>query len=176
MAEPLRHRQTKEAATDMFSLQPPRHIPTLPGTDRSATSVMGLLMLAEQTSECRKIAAREEGVIGTKVPRGEGVGLVARWRTSGDHATPVLPSIWPTTGLAHRSVTLHGSCRWLPRRPSRLARFQRSSPLRAAPVIRHGCHVPPQALAANRHGGGHCGSWVLRAMRGRYSLSISAVL
>src|SRR5262245_47473687 len=30
MAEPLRHRQTKEAATDMFNLQPPRHIPTLP--------------------------------------------------------------------------------------------------------------------------------------------------
>jgi len=29
-AEPLRHRQTKEAATDMFSLKPPRHIPTLP--------------------------------------------------------------------------------------------------------------------------------------------------
>src|SRR5271166_2301123 len=33
MAEPLRHRQTKEAATDMFSLQPPRHIPTLPNHD-----------------------------------------------------------------------------------------------------------------------------------------------
>jgi len=30
MAEPLRHRQTKEAATDMFSLQSPRHIPNLP--------------------------------------------------------------------------------------------------------------------------------------------------
>ena len=30
MVEPLRHRQSKEAATDMFSLQPPRHIPTLP--------------------------------------------------------------------------------------------------------------------------------------------------
>src|SRR5438270_6225937 len=28
--EPLRHRQTKEAATDMFDLQLPRHIPTLP--------------------------------------------------------------------------------------------------------------------------------------------------
>jgi hypothetical protein len=28
-AEPLRHRQTKEAATDMFDLKPPRHIPTL---------------------------------------------------------------------------------------------------------------------------------------------------
>jgi hypothetical protein len=30
MVELLRHRQTKEAATDMFSLKPPRHIPTLP--------------------------------------------------------------------------------------------------------------------------------------------------
>jgi hypothetical protein len=29
MVEPLRHRQTKEAATDMFGLQPPRHISTL---------------------------------------------------------------------------------------------------------------------------------------------------
>ena len=32
MVEPLRHRQSKEAATDMFSLQPPRHISTLPIT------------------------------------------------------------------------------------------------------------------------------------------------
>jgi hypothetical protein len=32
MVEPLRHRQTKEAATDMFDLQPPRHISTLPWT------------------------------------------------------------------------------------------------------------------------------------------------
>jgi hypothetical protein len=28
--EPLRHRQTKGAATDMFYLTPPRHISTLP--------------------------------------------------------------------------------------------------------------------------------------------------
>ena len=33
MVELLRHRQTKEAATDMFNLQPPRHISTLPKTD-----------------------------------------------------------------------------------------------------------------------------------------------
>jgi hypothetical protein len=33
MVEPLRHRQTKEAATDMFSLQPPRHISTLPNSE-----------------------------------------------------------------------------------------------------------------------------------------------
>jgi len=30
MVELLRHRQTKEAETDMFSLKPPRHIPNLP--------------------------------------------------------------------------------------------------------------------------------------------------
>ena len=36
MAEPLRHRQTKEAATDMFSLQPPRHISTLPNSGAKA--------------------------------------------------------------------------------------------------------------------------------------------
>ena len=33
MVEPLRHRQTKGAATDMPGLPPPRHIPTLPTTD-----------------------------------------------------------------------------------------------------------------------------------------------
>ena len=30
MVEPVRHRQTKEAGTDMFDLQPPRHTSTLP--------------------------------------------------------------------------------------------------------------------------------------------------
>src|SRR6516165_3916130 len=33
MAEPVRHRQTKGAATDMFDLPPPRHTSTLPLTD-----------------------------------------------------------------------------------------------------------------------------------------------
>src|SRR4051812_4122514 len=33
MAEPVRHRQTKGAATDMFDLPPPRHIPTLRSTE-----------------------------------------------------------------------------------------------------------------------------------------------
>src|SRR3974377_2175088 len=35
MAAPLRHRQTKEAETDMFDLQPPRHISTLPSSTLS---------------------------------------------------------------------------------------------------------------------------------------------
>jgi len=30
MADPLRHRQTNGAATDMVDLTPPRHFPTLP--------------------------------------------------------------------------------------------------------------------------------------------------
>jgi hypothetical protein len=33
MADLLRHRQTKEAETDMADLTPPRHIPTLPQLD-----------------------------------------------------------------------------------------------------------------------------------------------
>jgi hypothetical protein len=36
MVEPLRHRQTKGAATDMFYLKPPRHISTLPDSDLGA--------------------------------------------------------------------------------------------------------------------------------------------
>ena len=37
MADPLRHRQTKGAATDMVDLTPPRHISTLPPTEPSET-------------------------------------------------------------------------------------------------------------------------------------------
>src|SRR5271169_1389560 len=37
MAEPLRHRQTKGAETDMPSLPPPRHIPTLPNSRCAST-------------------------------------------------------------------------------------------------------------------------------------------
>ena len=38
MVEPLRHRQTKEAATDMFYLTPPRHISTLPKSCHGSNS------------------------------------------------------------------------------------------------------------------------------------------
>ena len=45
MVEPLRHRQTKEAATDMFGLQPPRHISTLTRLPRLRTwGVSGVLV------------------------------------------------------------------------------------------------------------------------------------
>ena len=49
MVEPLRHRQTKGAETDMPGLPPPRHIPTLPGEairgpSRSSTALDPKLM------------------------------------------------------------------------------------------------------------------------------------
>jgi hypothetical protein len=39
MVELLRHRQTKGAATDMFYLTPPRHIPTLHFSDMTFVPV-----------------------------------------------------------------------------------------------------------------------------------------
>jgi hypothetical protein len=39
MVEPVRHRQTKEAATDMFDLQPPRHTIAVKGDVAKAADV-----------------------------------------------------------------------------------------------------------------------------------------
>src|SRR6516164_6875988 len=56
MVAPLRHRQTKEAATDMPGLLPPRHIPTLP---------LACLQLVQQLlrfcSVCKGDAGAEQG-------------------------------------------------------------------------------------------------------------------
>jgi hypothetical protein len=46
MVEPLRHRQTKGAATDMFYLMPPRHISTLHQTDVLSESRMREICLS----------------------------------------------------------------------------------------------------------------------------------
>src|ERR1035437_10967162 len=42
MVKPLRHRQTKGAATDMFYLTPPRHISTLPSASRLSTATVSM--------------------------------------------------------------------------------------------------------------------------------------
>jgi len=39
MVKPLRHRQTKEAATDMFDLKPLRHTSTLPNCEELSVSI-----------------------------------------------------------------------------------------------------------------------------------------
>jgi hypothetical protein len=56
MGEPLRHRQTKEAATDMFSLQPPRHshISTLPQAVSLTVRISGPLYPRKPTICCGK--------------------------------------------------------------------------------------------------------------------------
>jgi len=41
MVEPLRHRQTKGAETDMPGLPPPRHFPTLPFSSGSSLAFEG---------------------------------------------------------------------------------------------------------------------------------------
>ena len=48
MVEPLRHRQTKEAETDMFDLKPPRHTSTLPGSTKLEVSITSPLLGAKQ--------------------------------------------------------------------------------------------------------------------------------
>jgi hypothetical protein len=54
----LRHRQTKEAATDMFSLQPPRHIPTLPfGADLVCAQIVQRPKCPESGRKVRALAS-----------------------------------------------------------------------------------------------------------------------
>ena len=62
MVEPLRHRQTKGAETDMPGLPPPRHFPTLPNLPirwpRPEGQVRG--QLRNFNSGKRLLAAREQ--------------------------------------------------------------------------------------------------------------------
>jgi hypothetical protein len=51
MVEPLRHRQTKGAATDMPGLLPPRHIPTL--LSQILTNAVSLVICAKVNSPLR---------------------------------------------------------------------------------------------------------------------------
>src|SRR5947209_4339779 len=50
MVEPVRHRQTKEAGTDMFYLTLPRHTSTLPQSGGSEPRELPPLLLSKRTS------------------------------------------------------------------------------------------------------------------------------
>src|ERR1700730_4452252 len=52
--EPLRHRQTKGAATDMFYLTPPRHISTLPNSDSKPIRARSVLSLTTDKRRLRQ--------------------------------------------------------------------------------------------------------------------------
>jgi hypothetical protein len=83
MAEPLRHRQTKEAATDMFYLKPPRHISTLPKTEVvlherpfRLTPVNGHRYAALACQKSADIVAKVENRTALKISRKLNFGLL----------------------------------------------------------------------------------------------------
>src|SRR5690349_6303831 len=79
MVEPVRHRQTKEAATDMFGLQPPRHISTLPRAAALSVRIECLLSPRSQTflGACRQDADASKAAIRVAVAEPDFV----RWAT-----------------------------------------------------------------------------------------------
>jgi hypothetical protein len=62
MADPLRHRQTKGAATDMVDLTPPRHIPTLPGEAIRGPSRSSTALDPKPTAQTGPKAAKDRHV------------------------------------------------------------------------------------------------------------------
>src|SRR5215475_442378 len=100
MVELLRHRQTKEAATDMFSLKPPRHIPTLPAADVAGFAGRGQVSEVERTrsGQDAKSAVDPERTS----PQGRLMGLdeAGTARTLHEHRAAVPPqsatkAAWP---------------------------------------------------------------------------------
>jgi hypothetical protein len=64
--ELMRHRQTKEAATDRFYLKPPRHISTLPMLLKKSV----LSGLGSRLNFCRLLLLRPATEQGSTSPRG----------------------------------------------------------------------------------------------------------
>src|SRR5882724_1324487 len=56
MVEPLRHRQTKGAATAMFYLTPPRHISTLPWLCENSDAELSRRTFVSTTSNKKRTA------------------------------------------------------------------------------------------------------------------------
>src|SRR3974377_64625 len=72
MVAPLRHRQTKEAETDMFDLQPPRHISTLPKTEWLPTPLMSASTGSGQAvviRRCHAVLAARSSLLGPDLHR-----------------------------------------------------------------------------------------------------------
>src|ERR1700722_378274 len=89
MADPLSHRQTKEAATDMVDLTPPRHIPTLPPRVIAPLSSNDRIVLEpDRSPACRGTAGIGATLSPGRVPVKDCVApiAVARCRASGSQA------------------------------------------------------------------------------------------
>jgi hypothetical protein len=64
MVEPLRHRQTKGAETDMLDLTPPRHVSTLPTPDGYGRRVA---QIAAMSGRRPVVKGRFEPVVSARV-------------------------------------------------------------------------------------------------------------
>src|SRR5215472_15475356 len=109
MAEPVKHRQTKGAATDMFGLQPPRHTPTLPRADHYFASNEGPVwgIFAHTLHRQRPTAERAEtGPLRRGWREGElrtfaGDSAMAG-RSAGQHAHPTVRSASSTDAFPRK--------------------------------------------------------------------------
>jgi hypothetical protein len=139
MADPLRHRQTKGAATDMVDLTPPRHISTLPIADTQLTppNHPG----AHSSGACRRSARRPHRRSSAKTYRRrhrgcQGAARQSRYRRH--------PNRTPSRCLSGDALSLH------PRRAPRIFRKRRANP---GPIERlempHSGHSTARLVAIN---------------------------
>src|SRR5712671_5795952 len=91
MADPLRHRQTKGAATDMVDLTPPRHIPTLP-----RAAVVARLMVRPVRPQLRKCPC---AVNACARPRARCRRKSRSWSPQGGPRRKSGPTCWRTISL-----------------------------------------------------------------------------
>src|ERR1700730_5837460 len=97
MADPLRHRQTKGAATDMVDLRPPRHIPTLP-----RAAVVARLMVWPVCPQLRKRRVRPAVTLGANLGQTH-----SRQTTWLEPAVEELASTWPSCSNVAKWLAPH---------------------------------------------------------------------
>ena len=108
MAEPLRHRQTKGAETDMPSLPPPRHIPTLPrlcenlviclissGKGRYGHGVQRLAHLVGGSSQDRQLQSRRPAAVLSGLPQAIATPVARLERSMSGMITAEMAAIAP---------------------------------------------------------------------------------
>src|SRR6266850_3645376 len=106
MLEPVRHRQTKGAATDMFGLPPPRHTPTLPPDPQRAVVLRAVRARGHRRAHSRQDRRLEE--------EGDVDGRRAAARVSGTAGKLIIvESEAETVRFIFRRYAELGSVRWL---------------------------------------------------------------